>query len=118
MISQARAAVIALDWAEFMQIDAPFNVQVGSFERLTEEAKWAQAGSDHAWGITIGNRENTSFIVGINENTPESELERVIVHELVHVHTFAQSGADERAAMETATELAAQLVMQLREKSR
>lgn len=101
----------AADWADFMNITTPFTVQYGSFDGLPEEAK----ATGDEFGATFGSPDNSQFIVCISDKCPPEKLDQVIVHELVHVHTFAQSGPDDRAAMEVATELAAQLVIQLRE---
>lgn len=109
---------IARDWAEFMGITTPFEIQVGdlsSIEGITSEAHRIIAEQGHAHGVTIGAPDNSRFIVGIDAACPADKLEQVIVHELVHVHTFAQSGNDANDAMEVATELAAGLTRQLRE---
>ena len=101
-----KAKTIAAHWADVMGVTAAFTVQTGSFDGLPEEAR----ATGDEYGATFSAPSGGEFIVCISDKCPAEKLVEVIVHELVHVHTFSQSGADVREAMEVATELAAQLV--------
>lgn len=100
------------EWAEWMDVTAQVQVQVGSFDEMAFPEPAHRTG--HELGATFSSPDGKAFIVCISDTCPPEKLDRVIVHELVHVHTFEQSGPDEREAMEVATDLAAQLVLDYR----
>lgn len=114
VVSPELAQSIAADWASFMEIPSEkFTLQVGSFDMLTEEAKWASTGDEY--GVTIGSPENDRFIIGISDKCPPEKLEHVIIHELVHVYSFSAVGADERENMELLTDQLALMIQRLRQ---
>jgi hypothetical protein len=108
----AMIEVRAREWAEWMDVTASFTVQHGSFDGMEFPEPMRHSG--HELGATFSSPDGKAFIVCISDKCPDEKLDHVIVHELVHVHTFEQSGPDEREVMETATDIAAQLVIDYR----
>lgn len=116
-----RARAIVADWRAYIGIEesVKIGVQVGDLSEFVKENA-AFVGplppNDTPLGFTMGSGDHTEFSVCIDPKAfADDNLEGVIVHELVHVHTFAQcETAEEREALEIATELAAQITMKHR----